>query len=93
MFEDDTNICASAESVDEFGAKLNSDLSNIYQWLVANKLILNISKTEYRIIGSRYSLTVRLSIHPTIKIGGESIIDDQLKWQDRTTSAKKFQAE
>jgi hypothetical protein len=46
MFEDDTNISASAESVDVFGDKLNSDLSNIYQRLVANKLTLNISKTQ-----------------------------------------------
>jgi hypothetical protein len=38
MFADDTNISASAESVDELEGKLNTDLNNIYQWLVANKL-------------------------------------------------------
>jgi hypothetical protein len=44
MFADDTNISASAEFVDELEEKLNSDLSNICQWLVANKLTLNVSK-------------------------------------------------
>jgi hypothetical protein len=29
MFADDTNISASAESVDELEGKLNTDLSNI----------------------------------------------------------------
>ncbi|CAB4027257.1 Hypothetical predicted protein, partial [Paramuricea clavata] len=56
MFADDTNISASAESVDELEDKVNTDLSNIYQWLVANKLTLNVSKTEYMIIGSRNNL-------------------------------------
>ena len=69
---DGTNISASAESVDELEEKLNSDLSNIYQWLVANKLTLNFSKTEYMIIGSRNNLS-KINVDPTIKIGGESI--------------------
>ena len=90
MFADDTNISASAESVNELEEKLNTDLSNIYQWLVANKLTLNVSKTEYMIIGSRNNLS-KINVDPTIKIGGESInrvkttkslgvvIDDKLK--------------
>jgi hypothetical protein len=40
MFADDTNISTTAESADELEEKLNTDLSNIYQWLVANKLTL-----------------------------------------------------
>ena len=65
MFADDTNISASAESVDELEEKLNTDLSNIYQWLVANKLTLNVSKTEYMIIDSRNNLS-KINIDPTI---------------------------
>ena len=80
MFADDNNISASAESVDELEEKLNADLSNIYQWLVANKLTLNVSKTEYMIISSQLS---RINVDPTIKIGGESI--NRVK----TTKSKK----
>jgi hypothetical protein len=65
MFADDNNTSASAESVDELEEKLNADLSNIYQWLVANKLTLNVSKTEYMIIGSRNNLS-KINIDPTI---------------------------
>ena len=35
---------------------LNHDLSNISDWLVANKLTLNKSKTEFMVIGSRQRL-------------------------------------
>jgi hypothetical protein len=58
MFADDTNISASAESADKLEEKLNSDLGNIYKWLVANKLTLNVSKTEYMIIGSRNNRSI-----------------------------------
>ena len=49
MFADDNNITMSANSVDYLESKLNSDLDNIHQWLVANMLSLNVSKTEYMI--------------------------------------------
>ncbi len=32
--------------------KLNHELENVHDWLLANKLTLNIEKTEYMIIGS-----------------------------------------
>ena len=100
MFADDTSITASSESVEELEALLNSDLDNIYQWLVANKLTLNVSKTEYMIIFSRHNLS-KINMDPKIKIGGESIsrvkttkslgmvIDDKLKWEDHIDSISR----
>jgi hypothetical protein len=35
---------------------LNSEMKNIHQWLLSNKLTLNIEKTEYMIIGTRQRL-------------------------------------
>ena len=79
---------------------MNTDLSNIYQWLVANKLTLNVSKTENMIIGSRNNLS-KINVDPTFKIGGESInrvettkrlggvIDNKLKWEDHIDSISK----
>ncbi len=37
MFADDTNISASAESVDELKAKLNSDINNVHIPMVSGK--------------------------------------------------------
>ena len=36
--------------------KLNSDLEKIQNWLYSNKLTLNVKKTKYAIIGSRYKV-------------------------------------
>ena len=32
---------------------VNSDLENLRNWLIANKLSLNVAKTEFMLIGSR----------------------------------------
>ncbi len=56
MFADDTNLTASGSTSTELYKKLSNDLENIHQWLLANKLTLNTSKTEYMIAGSRQRL-------------------------------------
>ena len=67
--------------------------------LVANRLTLNVSKTEYMIIGSCHNLR-KIEKNPTIKIGSETvnrvhtskslgvIIDDRLKNQFDSISKK-----
>ena len=32
---------------------VNSDLENLWKWLIANKLSLNVAKTEFMLIGSK----------------------------------------
>ena len=54
MYADDTNLTISDESVSDIEEKLNYDLENLKLWLIANKLSLNIAKTEYILVGSRY---------------------------------------
>jgi hypothetical protein len=100
MFADDTNVSIPAESLEELEVHLNSDLDNIHQWLVANKLTLNVSKTEYMIIGFRSKLS-KITENPRIRIGNESlnrvnttkslgvIIDDRLRWEDHIDSISK----
>ena len=53
MFADDTTLTASGKSVLDAEMAINHDLANIKQWLSANKLSLNLVKTEYLLIGSR----------------------------------------
>ena len=45
-FADDTNIMQSNKSLDVLSKNLNKDLKSLSQWLKANKLSLNISKTK-----------------------------------------------
>ena len=45
-FADDTNILYVSSSLKDINKKINHDLSNLVQWLRANKISLNISKTK-----------------------------------------------
>ena len=90
MFADDTNLTASGSTSTQLYIKLNNDLENIHQWLLANKLTLNTSKTEYMIVGSRQRLG-KIDDEAEIKLGDNKIkkvsetktlgviVDDQLK--------------
>ena len=53
MSADDTNISYAANTLSELENVINSELKNLKYWLEANKLSLNIAKTEFMIIGSR----------------------------------------
>ena len=53
MFADDTNITVPGCTFAELQQATNSELTNLYSWLKANKLSPNIAKTEFMVIGSR----------------------------------------
>ena len=47
MYADDTLLSAATESTIEVQSRINQDLFNAGNWLVANKLSVNVAKTEY----------------------------------------------
>ena len=49
LFADDINLFVSAKTTNELESKANSYLLNLYNWLKANKLHLNIGKTCYSV--------------------------------------------
>ena len=67
MYADDTSITFASNKVEEINKCINSDLEEIRVWLAANKLTLNMTKTEFLLIGSRQRLS-NLTESPTIKI-------------------------
>ena len=91
MYADDTYLTLAGNSVDSIELNLNEDLASISEWLTANKLTLNKSKTEFMIIGSRQRLKT-LPHSPSLKIDGAPIsqvpstkslgvyIDENLTW-------------
>ena len=50
LFADDTNLTASGNSIADVELAVNSDLDNLRNWLIANKLSLNVAKTEFMLI-------------------------------------------
>ena len=53
MYADDTAISLSSKSIGELQNDLNLDLLKLQDWLHANKLSLNVVKTQSLVIGSR----------------------------------------
>ena len=52
LFADDTTILASNQDFDRLIDDLNINLKCVYEWLICNKLSLNISKTKFMIFKS-----------------------------------------
>ena len=57
MYADDTNISTKSTNISDLEKLMNSELANLKIWLEANRLSLNITKTEFMIIGSRQRLS------------------------------------
>ena len=52
LFADDTNILFSSKNLDLIQTTLNIELKNVSQWLNANRLALNIEKTNFVVFHS-----------------------------------------
>ena len=88
---DDTHLTYAGDCVDSLQLYLNLDLENVHNWLRANKLTLNMTKTEFMLIGSRQRLST-LTDSPTITINDNQVsqvttekslgvtIDNKLDW-------------
>lgn len=96
LFADDTNIFASNKSYEKLVQQLNLELVHVNDWFAANKLSLNIKKTNYILFSShrkKLPLTeIPLLINNTpvprvtsIKFLGV-LIDSHLTWNDHIHS-------
>ena len=72
MFADDTTLTASGIALLEIESKINHDLNNVQKWLLANKLCLNLIKTEYLLIGSKQKIS-KLTNDPVIQIANRLV--------------------
>ena len=93
LFADDTNLSVRGATAGEIEEKLEFDLNNVHNWLLTNKLTLNVKKTEYMLIGSRQKLS-QVKIDPHLHIGSEGIgrvsstktlgvlVDENITWRN-----------
>ncbi len=56
MFVDDTHLTYADNDIAKIELNLINDLESIREWLIVNKLTLNMYKTEFMVIGSRLRL-------------------------------------
>ena len=81
MYADDTSLTLASTDIDHINYCLNYDLSNVYEWLAANKLTLNMTKTEFMLIASRQKLS-QFTESPSLTINENTI--------EQLTSAKSL---
>jgi len=72
MYADSTSITYAGKDVKEIYDFLNKDLKSINTWLSANKLTLNLTKTEFLVITSRQK-RIYLSDNPSLIIDNSPI--------------------
>ena len=101
MYADDTSITFAGGDFDEMNNCINLDLERIRVWLASNyKLTLNMTKTEFLLIGSKQRL-LKSTAKPTATINQFPIkqvstvksigvhIDENLIWECHATSCRK----
>ncbi len=100
LFADDTNLTVNGTTTYEIKEKLEKDLNNVHMWLLANKLTLNVNKTDYMLIGSRQRQS-QINTELTLSIGSESIkrvsttktlgviVDECITWKDHIDKVAK----
>ena len=77
-FADDTNLLINNSSLKQIKKDLNYDLRQLCNWLKANKISLNCSKTELIIFRNPKK---QLNYDPKIKIGGKKLVaTDSVKY-------------
>ena len=94
MFADDTNITYSSNNPTDLENLMNSSLVNLNRWLIANKLSLNIAKTEFMVIGLRQRLATFDSHELRVTVDSEPVeqitstktlgltLDENLTWKN-----------
>ena len=99
-YADDTSITFTGNDADEMNNCINLDLERIRVWLAANKLTLNMTKTEFLLIGSKQRL-LNFTAKPTASINQFPIkhvsrvkslgvhIDENLTWECHVNELSK----
>jgi hypothetical protein len=100
MFADDTHLTYADNDIAKIELNLTNDLERIREWLIVNKLTLNMSKTEFMVIGSRQRLHT-FDNAPVLTIEGAPIkqvkstksldlhIDEHLSWSVHVDAISK----
>ena len=88
LFADDTNLFCTGRNIDSLVNEINDEMSKVYSWVKANKLSLNIDKTNFMLFTPKcFPRTMGnflIDGHPITEVKETKflgvIIDNNLKW-------------
>ena len=92
MYADDTSLTFASADLKHIDDCLNYDLNRVYTWLSANKLALNLTKTEFMLVASRQKLSTfpeipsfSINDHPMEQVSSTKSlgvhIDQNMNWE------------
>ena len=87
LFADDTNIYFDSDTLVDLQKIVNKELRHVKKWLDANKLALNIGKTNFVVF---HSVQNSLSESLTIKIGNQHIRQAKYICKSKLDYVEKF---
>ena len=97
-FADDTNLLCKDKDLKILRKKMNEDLKLIFEWICANRLPLNVAKTEFIIFKPP---RMKIEERVTLKLNGTTllestkikylgiILDDRLTWKHHIYELRK----
>jgi hypothetical protein len=97
MYADDTNIFVSGRNLEELERIMNTELGLLHNWLIANKLSLNVNKTHYIIFKpprkkSFYTPRLHINNSNIQKVNQTKflgvILDENLSWKQHIQYVK-----
>ena len=96
LFADDTNLFCTGNDLKKLADDINIELRKICSWLNANKLSLNIEKTNFMIFGNKkreFNIDIRINDSPISEVNHAKflgvIIDKNLKWEQHAKYVKQ----
>ena len=101
LYADDTSLTFSDSSALDLKKQMDTDLDHVSSWLCANKLTLNVLKSEFMLIGSRQRLSTFREEDISLSIDGLVLnrtseakclgvmIDNNLTWRYHIENIKK----
>ena len=93
FFADDSNIFKNGKDLLTLQETINTELYEISMWLNANKLFMNISKTQYMVFSGRkmedHLINLQINDQPLTRVYKSKflgiIIDDKLTFKDHVS--------
>ena len=96
LFADDTSLFYSNACIKQLETDINSDLIKVSDWLASNKLILNVSKSNFIVFNQgkhHFKLDIKLDNDPLIQKDCVKylgiFIDSKLLWANHIDHVKK----
>ena len=94
MFADDTALFYEASTKELLERKINNDLIQVSKWLIANKLSLNVAKSNFIVFGQKNNLSLSVLLNNNIISQKESVkylgifLDSKLNWNFHISHVK-----